>query len=123
MLSFYSIVVVIAIILLIIGLTIVGLTLKKKQNVVLFPEYQNTCPDFWTLTSANKCTPPTTAINTPSPSKVGQYSNNAVTKSSANAITSIDVSENSWESICTKSKWAKNVGILWDGVANNNACS
>lgn len=55
--SFYSIIVIIAIIILIIALTIVGLTLDRKKNMKPFPDYKNTCPDFWTLDANNKCIP------------------------------------------------------------------
>lgn len=67
MLSFYSIVLIIAIIILIIALTIVGLTLNKKKNVKPFPDFKSTCPDFWSYdTRLSKCVPsPPDYKNTP----------------------------------------------------------
>jgi hypothetical protein len=131
MLSFYSIVLLIAIIILIIALTIVGLTLKKKQNVKPFPDFKNTCPDFWTVDATDGLCKPsaTTPINTPLPAKVHSYvnANVPVVTSGSTAtdkkIDSIDPDDSKWASVCTKTKWAKNVGILWDGVTNNNDCS
>lgn len=127
MLSFYSIVIIIAIIILIIALTIVGLTLKNKKNVIQFPDYKNTCPDFWTLNNSGLlCVPPSIPINTPSSEKVKKYQNaNVVTSTNGETakIDSINPDDSKWASVCAKTKWAKNVGILWDGVANNNACS
>lgn len=129
MLSFYSIVLLIAIIILIIALTIVGLTLKNKKNVKPFPDFKTTCPDFWTVDAIDGlCKPSTTTpINTPLPAKVNDYVNANVatsgTTSTDKKIVSIDPDNSKWASVCTKTKWAKNVGILWDGVTNNNDCS
>ena len=126
MLSFYSIVLIIAIIILIIALTIVGLTLNKKKNVKPFPDFKTTCPDFWSYNTSGLCIPSTPPINTPLPAKVNNYVNaNVITSgnsSSDKKIVSIDPDESKWASVCTKTKWAKNVGIQWDGVTNNNAC-
>ena len=125
MLSFYSIVLIIAIIILIIALTIVGLTLNKKKNVKPFPDFKTTCPDFWELNASGLCIPSTPPINTPLPTKVNSYVNVNVVTSGTDTdkkIVSIDPDDSKWASVCTKTKWAKNVGILWDGVTNNNAC-
>jgi hypothetical protein len=125
MLSFYSIVLIIAIIILIIALTIVGLTLNKKKNVKPFPDFKTTCPDFWSYDTSGLCIPSTPPINTPLPAKVISYLNTNVVTSgndTSKKIDSIDPDESKWASVCTKTKWAKNVGILWDGVTNNNAC-
>ena len=124
MLSFYSIVLLIAIIILIIALTIVGLTLNKKKNVKPFPDFKTTCPDFWTVDATDGLCKPsnTTPINTPLPAKVNSYVNTNVITSDKK-IVSIDPDNSKWASVCTKTKWAKNVGILWDGVTNNNDCS
>ena len=129
MLSFYSIIVIIAIIILIIALTIVGLTLKNKKNVKPFPDFKTTCPDFWILDSTDGlCKPSDPPINTPLPEKVNSYVNGNVpvvisgSTATDKKIDSIDPDDSKWASVCTKTKWAKNVAILWDGVRNNNAC-
>lgn len=126
MLSFYSIVAIIAIVILIIALTIVGLTLKNNKNVKPFPDFKTTCPDFWMLDSRGLCIPSSPPVNTPSPAKVHSYVNANVVTSGEGAgdkkIESINSDDSKWASVCTKTKWAKNVDILWDGVRNNNAC-
>jgi len=126
MLSFYTIVVIIAIIILVIALTIIGVTLTSKRNNKVFPDYQNMCPDFWTFDiSGNKCTPPISGMNSPLSNKLTASTTHiGVTISEGNnkTIQSIDLSEDKWVSICDKASWAKKVGILWDGVANNNTC-
>jgi hypothetical protein len=123
MLSFYTIVIIIAIVILVIALTIVGVTLANKKNTAPFPDYQNTCPDFWTLdTNGTTCKIPTSSINTPAPNKALIAIKHDGVTSQDNIISSIDVSDDKWVSVCDKSSWAKKAGILWDGVTNNNTC-
>jgi hypothetical protein len=124
MFSFYTIVVIIAIIILVIMLTIIGVTLKNKENKIPFPDYENTCPDFWTLDSSgnnSKCIPST--MNTPSPNKAAIAVKHDGVASINNKITSIDIDQEKWVSVCDKSSWARKAGILWDGVTNNNTCT
>ena len=123
MLSFYSIVILVAIVILTITLTIVGVTLTNKKNTIPFPDYQNTCPDFWT-NEGTFCTPPQDNINKPPSNKIATaLTHDGVTSNSLkNAIEKIDVSDDYWVSVCDKSSWAKKAGILWDGVTNNNTC-
>jgi hypothetical protein len=125
MLSFYTIVIIIAIVILVIALTIIGVTLTNKKNNIEFPDYQNACPDFWTLDSSGNRCKPINGINIPLSSKivsaathVGIGLNNDNTK-----IEYIDLSDDKWVSVCDKASWAKKSGILWDGVTNNNTCA
>ena len=122
MLSFYTIVVIIAIVILIIALTVVGVTLTNKKNNIPFPDYQNTCPDFWSLDSNGTTCKPVLNMNTPSPNKASIAVKHDGVTSQNNVISSVDISEDKWVSVCDKSSWAKKSGILWDGVANNNTC-
>jgi uncharacterized alpha/beta hydrolase family protein len=122
MLSFYTIVIIIAIVILIIALTIVGVTLANKKNTAPFPDYQNTCPDFWILDSNGTSCRPVNSLNTPPPNKAAVAVKHDGITSQNNIISAIDVSDDSWVSVCDKSSWAKKAGILWDGVTNNNTC-
>lgn len=123
MLSFYTIVIIIAIVILIIALTIVGVTLSKNQNTAPFPDYQNTCPDFWSLdSSGTTCKPPVSSINTPAPNKAAVAVKHDGIIHTNNVITGIDISDSKWIGVCDKSLWAKKAGIWWDGVTNNNTC-
>jgi len=129
MFSFYTIVIMVAIILLLIMLIVVGITLSKRKNTKAFPEYENSCPDFWTFDSLNnKCEAPTTSS--------GNRLNNAniPVKNSHSGlelhdpskeysfIDKINLSKDYWTDICDKSGWASKYGILWDGVTNTNQC-
>jgi hypothetical protein len=123
MLSFYTIVIIIAIVILVIALTIVGVTLANNKNTIPFPDYQNTCPDFWTLgTDGITCKTPLSNMNTPPPNKAVVAIKHDGVASENNVISSIDVSDDKWTSVCDKSSWAKKASILWDGVTNNNTC-
>lgn len=124
MLSFYSIVIIIAIIILVIALTVIGITLSKNKNTKEYPEYPNTCPDFWSLD--NTMCKPMSNINTPSPDrlKYGKPSHDGVTLDiNKTKITSIDINDSNWVSHCDKANWTKKNGILWDGITNNNTCT
>lgn len=125
MLSFKVIVVIIAVILLVGALTLIGITLSKKSRTNPFPEYQENCPDFWTLKNT-VCVPDT--INTPPPrnftgAKATVKHPGVIIDSKTNRIVSLDITQDNWASVCDKSKWANMNNILWDGVANINTCS
>ena len=124
MLSFYTIVIIIAIIILVIALTVIGVTLTKNQNNIEFPDYQNACPDFWTLdSSGNRCKP--NGMNMPISNKIASAATHSgvVANTSKTNIDYIDISDENWVSVCDKASWAKKAGILWDGVTNNNTCA
>lgn len=125
MLSYYTIVIIIAIILLVVALTMVGLTLNKKNNKNPFPSYQNSCPDAWTIENG-LCTP-NNGINVPkvnkyTATKLGHPGVTLDNLENPTKIVSLDLSGNNWTSICDKHAWANANGILWDGIANNNTC-
>jgi hypothetical protein len=125
MLSFYTIVIIIAVILLIGALSVIGITLTKNKQTNAFPEYQENCPDFWTL-NGTICSP--NASNTPPPSKfVGIKPSvnhtGVMISNDKKSIVSLDTNPDNWSSICDKYKWSNLNGILWDGVSNINTCA
>jgi len=125
MFSFYTIVIIVAVVLLIAALTIIGITLNKNSKTNPFPEYQENCPDFWTLNNT-VCVP--NAINTPSPinfigAKATVKHAGVIIDNKTSQIVSLDITPENWSSVCDKSKWSNLNGILWDGVANINTCS
>jgi len=118
---YYTAVLIIATILLVIALTMVGITIVARGSKTAFPEFQNSCPDFWTL-SGTVCSP-SSAINTPNLNQID------ITKTehkgvviADNQIKSVDISPTNWVSICDKTQWATANKILWDGVSNYNSC-
>ena len=125
---YYTIVLVIATILLIVLLTIVGMIITAKKTTP-FPEFQNICPDYWTL-AENACFPNEFGVNIPASDKfkggkaapilhAGVKLNS---EKKPSEILYIDLEKSYWYGLCDKAKWSKKNGLIWDGVTNNNTC-
>lgn len=129
---YYTIVLIIAILLLIGSLSVVGVMITSGSNKKAFPEFQNTCPDFWThiKDSDNNivCKPPTSGINTVTPilSDTPPFAHAGVdigkNTDGKSIITGINLNSSNWISLCDKANWAKTNKITWDGVTNTNEC-
>jgi len=137
--NFYGIVLTIAIILLILILTYVGIVMQnsKTSGKVVFPPVESKCPDYWEYTGNSCVVPDSGSMNTGSiydsngfilinaSSTFGLTSGNSIT---GNGIsTYVDFNDKSWSSlglsgVCQKQKWASMYGIQWDGVSNYNSC-
>ena len=148
---FYIIVTVIAIVLLILILTIIGIAMRYQDKNTVFPPVANDCPDFWTVANDGK----SCAIPTKDKKNVGTLydplaapdnnrniklkpltENNrytfptytpATNGNSTAAASTINFTDDAWSTqgqtaICAKKKWAINWGITWDGVTNYNSC-
>jgi len=129
---YYTIVVIIALIILIGSLSVIGVMLTSGSNKKAFPEFQDTCPDYWTLAATDNthiCYPPKSGVNTPNDAA---YAGDKPTISHAGVTTvkngakwsveKLDLKPSNWTSICDKSSWANANGLVWDGVSNTNEC-
>lgn len=118
---FYSVVIGIAVIFLILSLIAVGIALQNQGKNEVFPKHQAPCPDGWAI-DGSTCT-----VNT---NNGGGYT------SSINSIPTDDPGINVWESVstgkfthkpnatvCAKKTWANKKKIQWDGVSNYNQCN
>ena len=132
--NFYGIVLTIAIVLLILILTYVGLTMQNTtNNKVVFPPVEAKCPDYWDY-NGNACVIPTVgSVNVGSIYDVNGLIllNNdttyGLTGNSLMGNSYIDFTNPAWNSqglsgVCQKQKWASLYGIQWDGVSNYNSC-
>ena len=132
---FYIIVLSIAIILLILLLTYIGIQMNSAgTKTAPYPPTKSTCPDYWTIDSDGKCNVPTTGRNIPSESLTvasGSSVSGAQTPGYTSTSTSktIDFSKSAWSSygglgseLCGQKLWANTNGIMWDGVSNYNGC-
>ena len=112
---FYIVVLSIAIILLILLLTVVGLMMKNKNRIDVYPPFQSQCPDYWGVNTDGTCNPNTT-INrlpnsyNPKPSDL---------KKIRIDIPGGNVHDFSGNSLCDNKKWATQYSIEWDGVSNS----
>ena len=108
--SFNSIVMIVAIVMLIISLTMIGLALRNQKNNVTFPPVISDCPDYYTSVKNAQGT---------------DYECTRNTDLSTNDDTGCDTFNNSDTKykgvggLCEKKKWADNCGVTWDGVTNN----
>lgn len=118
--SFYTMVVGIAVIILILVLAFLGWTMSKQRDTDNFPKLQTTCPDFWKVADG-KCTQP----------KQGQVNSGDVdAKKKAHGFSEadniFDFTNSGWSAggnaVCAKKKWANSHGINWDTVTNANYC-
>ena len=113
--SFYTTVVIIAVILLILCLIAVGVMLQKSGEDKPFPAQNNPCPDGWGVNENGNCILPTNDVNTTTASKLN----------TANDIwekIGSDYKIKDSASICDKKKWANDNVIIWDGISNYNQC-
>ncbi len=108
--SFNSIVMIVAIVMLIVSLTMIGIALKNQKNNVTFPPVISDCPDYYTSTKNPEGT---------------DYICNRNDSLSTNDNTECNTFDNSHTKfkgvggLCEKKKWANNCGVTWDGVTNN----
>lgn len=147
--SFYWIVLAIAVVFLIIGLTAVGMMLRHEDEEAVFPKSHAPCPDGWkqddgkcylkderstglnfanTFDSSNYGTISGTdykylGLNMPSDLTIPQIFD-------ITSNTNIDLDHDTYgfitfnpdATICQKKAWADHHKIRWDGITNYNNC-
>jgi len=129
---FYVIVLAIAIILLILVLTYVGILMSynKTTKPPPFPPSSATCPDYWELsnTDASLCViPPMGTKNTGDIWGPGGTFTLRTADTFGLTGRNVNFMVPAWEttgitSLCAKKKWAKIHNVMWDGVSNTNTC-
>jgi hypothetical protein len=117
--SFYTIVVGIAVVILILVLAFLGWTMSKQKDTDNFPKLQTTCPDYWGVTEDGKCTQP-------APGQVNYGNEKASNDAPGFSENKFDFANAGWSAggnaVCQKKKWANSHGINWDTVTNVNYC-
>ena len=128
--SFYSIVVLIAVIILMLTLIWLGIEITKAKEEKDFPPSRPMCPDYWKQLNATTCEIPTsrhpnnkgiftddgTGLIIGSDNTPGWLGNNEIDMTDAGRKTE-GVGD-----VCAKRSWANEFGIVWDGVSNFNKC-
>ena len=123
---FYVLVLSIAIMLLILILTYIGIKMAYNKDAVgqnAYPPQFSNCPDYWQTNIDGTCVIPNSggknygSINAGNPSSCG-------TNTQKNAI---DFSAACWNtsgsSVCSKQLWSKMNNVSWDGISNYNGCT
>ena len=121
---FYIIVLSVAVMLLILILTYIGIKMVYNRNAAgnTFPPSYSPCPDYWQTDSAGHCVVPSaTATN----HGTGPY--NSAPGYSSIPNDNIDFTASAWttngSSICSKRTWANSNNVVWDGITNYNGCT
>jgi len=121
-------VIIMAIIVLIIVLTYIGMVMAYGEGTEVYPPQSTTCPDYWVIDEDNKCKIPSDGDkNTGSLYESGLLSDSTKQTIGLDETDStINFSHADWKAsgqpICAKQTWAKTHGIVWDGVSNYNDC-
>lgn len=133
---FYIIVSTIAVVILIILLTYIGIVMSKSGfNMPTFPPNYNTCPDFWEEMDG-KCIIPASASNKNAGTIYntdGSFKLNSSNTpgfiprtSETGSKNMVDFTNSTWgtgsTARCKIQKWANNYGLLFDGVTNFSDC-
>jgi len=119
--DFYTIIIIVALVLLIISLTLFGVY-YRTFSVKPFPETQDFCPKLWTVDSSGNCIKPSTDISYNKLNSIpidtpGKLSNGFNPNDSGWGLYS-----GATNSICGKKKWSDKNNITWNGVSNYNSC-
>lgn len=129
---FYIVVVLVAVTVLILFLTFMGLLLRNQGSNEIFPPQSNNCPDYWTSDDKGKCFKPTVkSFSTSDPAailnvgglttlplKSAPYSTDGISFDTKDPLWS----SNGQSAICAQKSWSNNNGIMWDSISNFNKC-
>ena len=129
--SFYIIVACVAIVLLILLLTVIGLMMSNQNRIDVYPPNKSICPDYWKVNSDGKCianiqgsVPGTNGLPSSYNGNLGIARRD---KSLKNIKIELDGSglliyDFSGNTVCDNKKWANNNNIEWDGYSNAVTC-
>ena len=120
--SFYSMVLIIAFVILLISLIFVGILLQNQDANKEFPAQANYCPDGWGVESNGNCAPATGNLPKPSTDGASVASADYTTDGIFTDAGSGKYKPVEGVSLCDKRKWAIDKGVSWDGVSNFNNC-
>lgn len=120
--SFYTIVLSIAVVVLILVLAFLGWTMSKQKETDNFPKLQTTCPDYWSIENDRG----NTYCIQPLSGQVNYGSADASKDAPGFVNGKFDFANSGWSAggnaVCAKKKWANSHGINWDTVTNANYC-
>jgi hypothetical protein len=128
---YYIIVSTIAVVILILVLTYIGITMTYYKGKSAYPPQAATCPDTWAIASdGSSCLIPASTT-----SNVGKLydstgkliANSGTTYGLSITKNSINFADAGWTKgglspQCSQKAWANQMGIQWDGIANYNKC-
>jgi hypothetical protein len=120
--AFQKTVVVVAAVLLLLSLAVVGVALYRHRSHETFPPVIGSCPDYWDDVTPRDGSPGTVCknlgINPPASHEGSSGSLSCPGKGGVQAFKS-----SLWRGksgLCRKATWARQCGVIWDGVTNSN---
>ena len=125
--QFYIITITVAVVLLILILTYIGVYVMGGSDKRPYPPGSLQCPDYWEKSGADCVIPDKDTTNAGTrdnsgdlentPSGVPYIANNVLSGDDAHWQTSDGLSAK-----CAKKLWANNNNVVWDGISNYNSC-
>lgn len=125
--QFYVITITVAVVLLILILTYIGVYVMGGQDKSAYPPESLQCPDYWEKSGADCIIPGAATTNAGTrnidgswvntPSDAAYIANNVLKTDDASWQTSDGLSAK-----CAKKLWANNNNVVWDGISNYNSC-
>ena len=130
---FYSIVLIVAIIVLIIILAYIGMKIAQDSGTdEAYPPQHGYCPDYWESVERNNnlvCQVPPPSDENPHPNLGSIYEGGKSTLTTTSTPgyddigNTIHFDDKKWYTgPCMKKKWSNQYNIIWDGVSNYNSC-
>ena len=133
---FHVVVLSVALVVLILLLTFIGILMSRNKSgeAVTFPPTYNTCPDYWSISQdGSGCVIPSyeSSLNIGNIYSTGGQLNSAaqgtfgfksVKDPKNKVINMIDFNNSNWKGQCSIKKWTADNNIVWDGISNYNSC-
>lgn len=113
--NYYKTVSIIALILLIICLTFIGVSISSSSNSYKFPPHVAQCPDYFVMNENGECEDVKSILPN------GSNCNNKNFKQDMidNNIEGTLPERGPFSELCLKKEWADKCGLNWDGITNN----
>lgn len=115
--NYYKTVSIIALILLIICLTFIGVSISSASNSYKFPPHVAQCPDYFVMDSSGACRD--VKLILPAGSSDNCRIKNFKQDMINNNIEGTLPERGPFSELCLKKEWADNCGLNWDGITNN----
>ena len=115
--NYYKTVSIIALILLIICLTFIGVSISSASNSYKFPPHVAQCPDYFVMNEEGKCMDVKNIL--PTGSSTNCNGKNFKQDMIDNNIEGTLPERGPFSELCLKKEWADTCGLNWDGITNN----
>lgn len=127
--NFYTIVIFVAVVALILVLTYVGIIMSYGEGTTAYPPQSTTCPDHWVIDEEKNCIIPKSADKNTGTMYVNGLLSDPVKENTPGINednTVINFSHEDWKAsgreICAKKDWSNKHGVVWDSISNYNDC-